>query len=60
MASMHGHNETVQVLLSDPNIDIDIGHVTKGETPFSIASTSIHNFMFKRPNHHPHTYFKFC
>ena len=38
MASMRGHNETVQVLLSDPNIDIDIGHVTKGETPFSIAS----------------------
>ena len=42
LASMQGHNQAVQVLLSDPNIDLDINLAKTGEMAFSIASRMSH------------------
>ena len=43
LASMRGHDQAVQVLLSSPNINLNIGHTKSGETAFSIASELGHS-----------------
>ena len=42
LASMRGHNQAVQTMLSNPNINLNIGHTKSGETAFSIASEVSH------------------
>ena len=42
LASMHGHNLAVQVLLANPNVDTNIGLYKSGETAFSMASRKGH------------------
>ena len=42
IASMMGHLEAVQVLLQNPDMDVNIGKRIDGGTPFSIASEKSH------------------
>ena len=47
VASMLGHLETVEVLLDNSNVDVNIGSTLCGGTAFSVASKKLHREIMK-------------